>query len=35
MGGGLAFQYSTFTIERCTITGNKTAGQGGGIFATG
>ena len=31
-GGGLAFQYSTFTIERCTITGNKTAGQGGGIF---
>lgn len=32
MGGGLAFQYSTFTIERCTITGNKTAGQGGGIF---
>lgn len=31
MGGGLTFQNSTFTLEKCTITDNKTAGQGGAI----
>ena len=30
-GGGLTFQNSTFTIEKCAITDNKTAGQGGAI----
>ena len=31
-GGGLAFQNSTFTLEKCTITGNKAQDRGGGIF---
>ena len=31
MGGGLTFQNSTFTLKECTITDNKTAGQGGAI----
>ena len=30
-GGGLAFQNSTFTLEKCTITDNKTTGKGGAI----
>ena len=30
-GGGLTFQNSTFTIEKCAIIDNKTAGQGGAI----
>lgn len=30
-GGGLTFQNSTFTLKGCTITDNKTAGQGGAI----
>ena len=30
-GGGLAFQNSTFTLEKCTIIDNKTTGKGGAI----